>query len=90
MSPAGQQALRSAGERAGTQMRTQARREVDEAVDAMRKRGLQVHKPTPDQMREWDQLAERLYPRIRGTMVPAATFDEVFGHLQAFRKSRGR
>jgi TRAP-type C4-dicarboxylate transport system substrate-binding protein len=90
MTPAGQQALRTAGEKAGVQMRTQARREVDEAVDAMKKRGLQVHKPTPEQMREWDQLAERLYPRIRGTMVPAATFDEVFAHLRAFRASKGR
>jgi TRAP-type C4-dicarboxylate transport system substrate-binding protein len=90
MSPAGQQALRSGGERAGVQMRTQARREVDEAVDAMKKRGLTVHRPTPEQMREWDQLAERLYPRIRGTIVPEATFDEVFAHLRAFRASRGR
>lgn len=90
MSPAGQEALRSGGERAGLQMRTQARREVDEAVDAMKKRGLNVHRPTPEQMREWDQLAERLYPRIRGTMVPAATFDEVFAHLRAFRAGKGR
>jgi TRAP-type C4-dicarboxylate transport system substrate-binding protein len=90
MSPAGQQALRAGGERAGTQMRTQARREVDEAVDAMKKRGLTVHRPTPEQMREWDALAERLYPRIRGTMVPAATFDEVFAHLRAFRSGRSR
>jgi hypothetical protein len=41
-------------------------------------------------MREWDQLAERLYPRIRGTMVPTETFDEVFAHLKAFRATRGR
>ncbi len=90
MSPAGQQALRSAGERAGVQMRAQARKEVDEAVAAMRKRGLTVNRPTPEQMREWDALAEALYPRIRGTMVPAETFDEVFMHLKAFRTARGR
>lgn len=90
MSPAGQQALRAGGERAGVQMRTQARREVDEAVQAMQKRGLNVHRPSPEQLREWDQLAEALYPRIRGTMVPAETFDEVFAHLRAFRATRGR
>lgn len=90
MSPAGQEALRTGGDRAGVQMRTQARREVDEAVDAMKKRGLSVHKPTPEQMQEWDRLAEQLYPRIRGSMVPAATFDEVFAHLRAFRATRGR
>jgi TRAP-type C4-dicarboxylate transport system substrate-binding protein len=90
MSPAGQQALRTAGERAGVQMRSQARKEVDEAVAAMRKRGLVVNRPNAEQMREWNSLAESLYPRIRGTMVPSETFDEVFTHLKAFRTARGR
>jgi TRAP-type C4-dicarboxylate transport system substrate-binding protein len=36
-----------AADKAGLQMRTKARQEVDEAVEAMKKRGLQVHKPTP-------------------------------------------
>ena len=90
MSPAGQQALRAAGDKAGVQMRAQARLEVDEAVAAMVKRGLVVHRPTPEQMREWDALAEKLYPRIRGSMVPAETFDEVFTHLKAYRAARGK
>jgi TRAP-type C4-dicarboxylate transport system substrate-binding protein len=90
MSPAAQQALRASGEAASIAMRNQARREVDEAVDAMKKRGLVVNRPSAEQLREWDQLADRLYPRIRGTMVPAETFDEVFAHLKAFRATRGR
>ncbi len=90
MSPAAQQALRTGGDKAGIAMRQRARAEVDEAVDAMKKRGLVVHRPTPEQWREWNELADRLYPRIRGTMVPAETFDEVFAHLKAYRTSRGR
>jgi TRAP-type C4-dicarboxylate transport system substrate-binding protein len=90
MTPAAQQALRSSGDTAGIAMRTQARREVDEAVAAMGKRGLKVHRPNAEQLREWQDLAERLYPRIRGTMVPAETFDEVFAHLKAYRATRGR
>jgi TRAP-type C4-dicarboxylate transport system substrate-binding protein len=90
MSPAAQQALRTSGERAGAQMRAQARKEVDEAVGAMQKRGLTVNRPNAEQMREWNDLAEKLYPRIRGTMVPAETFDEVFAHLKAYRASRPR
>ena len=85
MTPAGQQALRAAGEKAGVQLRAQARREVDEAVDAMKKRGLIVHKPTAAEMQEWHALAESLYPRIRGNMVPADTFDEVFKQVKAYR-----
>ncbi|NML27114.1 TRAP transporter substrate-binding protein [Zoogloea dura] len=88
MSPAAREALRVAGEKAGLQMRTKARQEVDEAVEAMKKRGLQVHRPTPDQMKEWNDLADKLYPRIRGRMVPAETFDEVFALLKAYRAGK--
>jgi TRAP-type C4-dicarboxylate transport system substrate-binding protein len=90
MSPAGQQALRIGGDKAGAQMRSRARAEVDESVEAMKKRGLTVNRPSPEQMRQWNELAERLYPRIRGTMVPADTFDEVFAHLKAYRAGRGK
>jgi TRAP-type C4-dicarboxylate transport system substrate-binding protein len=90
MTPAAQDALRAAGEKVGVQMRAQARREVDEAVDAMKKRGLIVHKPNVQEMQEWNDLAERLYPRIRGTMVPADTFDEVFKHVKAYRQIQAK
>lgn len=85
-----QQAVRSAGDKAGVQIRTRARQEVDEAVEAMKKRGLRVNRPSPEQMREWNDLAEKLYPRIRGTMVPADTFDEVMSHLKAYRAGKGK
>jgi TRAP-type C4-dicarboxylate transport system substrate-binding protein len=90
MAPAAQEALRTAGEKAGIQMRAQARREVDEAVEAMKKRGLIVHKPNVQEMQEWNDLAEKLYPRIRGSMVPADTFDEVFKHIKAYRQTPGK
>ncbi len=85
MTPEAQVALRTAGDRAGMHMRTQARKEVDEAVDAMKKRGLAVHTPNAAEMKEWNALAESLYPRIRGSMVPADTFDEVFKQVKAYR-----
>mgnify|MGYP001394875213 FL=1 len=58
---------------------------MDDAVDAMKKRGLKVNKPNAEQMQEWNTLADNLYPQVRGKMVPADTFDEVVGHLKAFR-----
>jgi TRAP-type C4-dicarboxylate transport system substrate-binding protein len=90
MTPAAQIAIRAAGEKAGLQIRTHARLEVEEASAAMAKRGLVVNRPNADQMREWYQLADKLYPRIRGTMVPAETFDEVFAHLKAYRAGKGQ
>jgi len=90
MDDSAKQIVRSAGEKAGLAMRTQARAEVEEAVAAMKQRGLVVNKPTAEQMKEWSALADKLYPRIRGHMVPAETFDEVFMHLKAFRATQGR
>jgi TRAP-type C4-dicarboxylate transport system substrate-binding protein len=90
MKPEAQVALRTAGDKAGLQMRTQARKEVDEAVEAMKKRGLIVHTPNAAEMKEWNTLAEALYPRIRGSMVPADTFDEVFKHVKAYRALSGK
>jgi TRAP-type C4-dicarboxylate transport system substrate-binding protein len=90
MSPATQAAMRTASEKAGVQIRAKARQEVDEAVDAMKKRGLVVGRPNADQLREWTEFAEKLYPRIRGTMVPADTFDEVQAHLKDFRAGKAK
>jgi len=90
MSPEVQTALKTASDKAGVVIRAQARKEVDEAVDAMKKRGLQVNKPNAEQLKEWRALSEALYPRIRGKMVPAETFDEVFAHLKTYRASRNQ
>ncbi len=51
-------------------MRTQARQEVEDAVEAMKKRGLIVNRPNVDQLREWNALAEAAYPLIRGSGWP--------------------
>ena len=54
----------------------------------MKKRGLTVNVPTPEQTKAWNALADNLYPRIRGKLVPAATFDEVTAHLKAYRSGK--
>ena len=88
MTPQTQAAVRKAGTEAGTKMRSQARLEVDEAVAAMQKRGLKVSQPNAEQMKEWLKLADTLYPRIRGKMVPAETFDEVVALLKTYRAGK--
>jgi TRAP-type C4-dicarboxylate transport system substrate-binding protein len=90
MAPNVQAALRTASDKAGAQIRIKARQEVEEAVDAMKKRGLTVNKPNPAQMKEWTDLAEKLYPRIRGTMVPTDTFDDVMAHLKTYRAGQAK
>ncbi|NDA51044.1 MAG: hypothetical protein EBX66_01050, partial [Betaproteobacteria bacterium] len=83
-----QLALRQSGEQIGPIVRARARAEVDEAVAAMVKRGLVVTKPSAQDMRQWESLAEQLYPRIRGKLVPSELFDEVMAQVKAFRAQR--
>jgi TRAP-type C4-dicarboxylate transport system substrate-binding protein len=89
MSPAGRDALRRSGEAAGVEMRALSRREQEQAVAAMRKRGLHVQPVSPQVEAEWRALAEGLYPMIRGRMVPAELFDEVQRLLVEYRAAQG-
>ena len=89
MSPAGRKALRQAGEIAGAELRAVSRREQEESVAAMKKRGLKVQPVSPEIEAEWRRAAEQMYPLIRGGMVPAESFDEVQRLLQEYR-AQGR
>jgi len=89
-SPEVQEALRVQSEKSGNNIRLEARKEVEEAVAAMKKRGLQANVPSADQLKEWTQLAERLNPKIRGTLVPQDTFDEVMSSLNAYRTNKSK
>ncbi|MGQ0666563.1 MAG: TRAP transporter substrate-binding protein [Nitrospiraceae bacterium] len=89
MSPAGQEALRQAGNTTGAELRAISRRETEQAVVAMKQRGLKVQPVTPEVETEWRKLAEQVYPTIRGKMVPAELFDEVQRLLQEYRDAQG-
>jgi hypothetical protein len=39
--------------------------------------GLQVHKPSIEQVKEWKSIVESMYPLIRGNVVNAEVFDRV-------------
>ena len=51
----------------------------------MQKRGLTVHRVTPAVAAEWQALATRVYPQIRGQTVPADLFDRVQAEVAAYR-----
>jgi TRAP-type C4-dicarboxylate transport system substrate-binding protein len=90
MSAAGRDALKAAADQAGMKVRERGRQEDQEAIEAMKKRGLTVHPATPDIEAEWRKLAEEAYPKIRGSWVPAEIFDEVRGAVQDYRKQRAK
>jgi TRAP-type C4-dicarboxylate transport system substrate-binding protein len=80
-----QAVLRASAEKAGNEIRAQLRKENDDAVDAMKKRGLTVHALTPEAEAAWRQVAENTYPKIRGKIVPADLFDKVQQLLKEYR-----
>jgi TRAP-type C4-dicarboxylate transport system substrate-binding protein len=90
MSQAGREQLRAAAEQAGLKIRTRARQEDQEAVEAMKKRGLTVHPVTPEVEAEWRQVADQVYPRIRGNWVSADVFDEVRAAVAEDRNKQGK
>jgi TRAP-type C4-dicarboxylate transport system substrate-binding protein len=84
------ESLLKAAEQAGAQMRARGRQEAEESVQTMVKRGLKVHKATSEIEGEWRRLAEGVYPKIRGNMVPAAMFDKVQSLLADFRAGKDK
>jgi TRAP-type C4-dicarboxylate transport system substrate-binding protein len=88
LSPETQGAVRDAAVEAGRQFAARGRAESDEAVAAMKKRGLQVTPVPPAVEAEWRAMGESFYPQIRGSLVPADMFDEVRRLLAEYRGSR--
>jgi TRAP-type C4-dicarboxylate transport system substrate-binding protein len=88
MTPAAREALRKGGEAAGVELRALSRREHQESVAAMQKRGLKVQSLSPELQAEWRRAAEEMYPLVRGRMVPAEFFDEVQSLLREYRAAR--
>jgi TRAP-type C4-dicarboxylate transport system substrate-binding protein len=80
--------MTSAAADAGKQIQDASRRESDEAVDTMKKKwGLTVHPLSPDLEQQWRTFAEGIYPKIRGTMVPADVFDQARQLVAEYRAS---
>jgi TRAP-type transport system periplasmic protein len=85
LSPAGQAALRQASVKAGEELRAAREHGDEQAIEAMRQRGLTVHPLTPEAQAEWQQMAAAAWPRIRGGMVPPDVFDTVQKALADYR-----
>jgi TRAP-type C4-dicarboxylate transport system substrate-binding protein len=80
--------LKSAAD-CGQEFQTLGRQENQEAVEAMKRRGLQVHPVSKEAEDEWRRFSEGFYPQIRGTIVPADMFDEVMQVLRDYRATQG-
>ena len=84
------EALLAAAEKAGKEIRKNSRKESDEAVAAMKKRGLKVQEVTPAVEQQWRAVAEKAYPEIRAKIIPTDVFDEVQRLIQEYRAAGGK
>jgi len=85
ISPDIQKQLRSAAAAAGAKIRASSRKEDEEYIAAMQKKGLIVNPVTPQAEEEWQRLTKVIYPEIRGKVVPADIFDEVQRLVSEYR-----
>ena len=88
LSTAGREALSKAAAEAGEALRAHRNTRDEEIIKAMEQRGLKVTHPSPEVERAWNELARAAWPRVRGTMVPAETFDRVEQLLSEYREGR--
>ena len=81
--------LLQAAAKAGQEIQASSRKEADEAVAAMQKRGLHVEEVSPEMVEQWRAAAEKLYSDIRGRLVPDEIFDEVMRIVKRRREAGG-
>lgn len=88
MAPATRDAVLATAAKAGEQLRAHRDVQDRESILAMQQRGLQVQQITPEIEHAWREIAREAWPLVRGSMVPAETFDRVQAELAAYRAAR--
>ena len=73
--PEVQKKLLEIGAEYGKRTRDDVRKQHDDSIAQMRKRGLKVNAPA--NVAEWNAVAEKANAVVRGKVVPAAIYDEV-------------
>ena len=61
-----------------------------EALETMKENGLIIHDPPSDAMEKWREAAAESIGQIVGTMVSKEIYDQILGHIEEFRKGRGK
>jgi TRAP-type C4-dicarboxylate transport system substrate-binding protein len=70
----------------GRRLQDEIRKSGDRDVEAMKKRGLNVVAVDAKTQALWQKIAESMYPRIRGVIIPADAFDEAMRYRDEYRK----
>jgi TRAP-type C4-dicarboxylate transport system substrate-binding protein len=76
------------GEEYGDRTRKDVRKQNDEAIAQMKKRGLNVLDPAD--IEDWHKVADQANTVVRGKVVPAAIFDQVVKLRDEYRAQHKR
>ena len=68
----------------GREIKAAGRKESDEAVKAMEKRGLKVTKVTPEVEETWRKAAQTVWPLIPGKIMPADIFERTMSLIKEY------
>jgi TRAP-type transport system periplasmic protein len=68
----------------GAEIKAAGRKESEEAVKAMEKRGLKVTPVPPELAEAWRKAAEAVYPQIRGKIIPADIYDQAMALIKEY------
>ncbi len=79
-------ALLEAARADGKRLQDEIRKSEDKDIAEMQKRGLNVVAVDAKARALWQKTAEGLYPKVRGTIVPAEAFDAALRFRDEYRK----
>ncbi len=85
--PPVQKEMLASARTAGVALRDEIRKTEAGAVPLMQQFGLNVVHADPSAVAEWRELAESIWPKFRGSVVPADLFDEVKRLRDDYRKT---
>ncbi len=75
-------------QKVGEELQASNRDQEERSLQAMKSRGLEVVPVTDAMVSEWTETVRKAYPRVRESLVPPATFDEVERLRDEYRKGQ--
>lgn len=75
--PEYQESMLSVAKSIGDGFQQKNRYDSDKSVEVMKKYGLKVNTPTPEQVNIWDELINSMGPDIRGSLIEENAFDRL-------------
>lgn len=88
MKPEAREALQRSSLKADATLRAYRAEQDENTIKALEAQGVTVHQPTPEIEQQWQQAIRKVWPKVRGSMVPAEKFDRVVQLLAEYRSAK--